>query len=86
MNLREWSRTKFAFGKFANSGKTYKDVYVDDEMAGYCKWSMGRLGNRANCLRIGTLFSVHAKLWRTLERLESGKGLLRRDFGAETAG
>ena len=37
MSLREWSRTKFAFGKFANSGKTYRDVYTDDEMAGYCK-------------------------------------------------
>ena len=47
MNFREWSRTKFAFGKFANSGKTYRDVYVDDEMAGYCKWSMGHLGNKS---------------------------------------
>ena len=32
---------------FANSGKTYREVYVDDEMAGYCKWSMGHLGNKS---------------------------------------
>jgi hypothetical protein len=48
MSLREWSRTKFAFGKFANSGKTYRDVYTDDEMAGYCKWCMGHLGNKSS--------------------------------------
>ena len=37
MSFRDWSRTKFAFGKFANEGKTYREVYVDEEMAGYCK-------------------------------------------------
>ena len=35
------------FGKFANEGKTYREVYVDDEMAGYCKWSMNHLGNKS---------------------------------------
>ena len=39
MSFRDWSRTKFAFGKFANEGKTYREVYVDEEMAGYCKLS-----------------------------------------------
>ena len=47
MSFRDWSRTKFAFGKFANEGKTYREVYVDDEMAGYCKWSMCHLGNQS---------------------------------------
>ena len=47
MSLRDWSRTKFAFGKFANEGKTYREVYVDEEMAGYCKWSMCHLGNKS---------------------------------------
>ena len=46
MSFRDWSRTKFAFGKFANEGKTYREVYVDEEMAGYCKWSMNHLGNK----------------------------------------
>ena len=47
MSLRDWSRTKFAFGKFANEGKTYREVCVDEEMAGYCKWSMCHLGNKS---------------------------------------
>ena len=36
MSLREWSRTKFVFGKLANSGKTYREVYTDEEMQEYC--------------------------------------------------
>ena len=63
MNFREWSRTKFAFGKFANSGKTYRDVYVDDEMAGYCKSSMGHLGNKST----GPI----AKDWHSLEDFDN---------------
>ena len=47
MSFRDWSRTKFAFGKCANEGKTYREVYVDEEMAGYCKWSMNHLGNKS---------------------------------------
>jgi hypothetical protein len=86
MNFREWSRTKFAFGKFANSGKTYRDVYVDDEMAGYCKWSMGHLGNKST----GPIAKDwHSFLCACKAVEDSGwkaKELLRRDFGAETAG
>ena len=73
MSFRDWSRTKFAFGKFANEGKTYREIYVDDEMAGYCKWSMCHLGNKSTSpiAKDWYLFSAHARLWRTLERLES---------------
>lgn len=46
MNFRVWNRTRFVFAKFVNSGKTYREVYVDNEMTGYCKWSMGYLGNK----------------------------------------
>ena len=52
MNFREWSRAKFAFGKFANSGKSYRDVYVDDEMAGILQMEHGSPWEqecRANC-------------------------------------
>ena len=48
MSLREWSRTKFVFGKLANSGKTYREVYTDEEMTGYCNWCMNRLGGKTS--------------------------------------
>ena len=35
-SVREWSRTKFVFGKLAKSGKTYREVYTDEEMQEYC--------------------------------------------------
>ena len=48
LTLREWSRTKFAFGKLERSGKTYREVYLDDEYTGYRKWCMDHLG-RPSC-------------------------------------
>ena len=88
MSLREWSRTKFAFGKFAKSGKTYRDVYKCTPMMRWQDTANGAwvtLGTKVQdqLQRIGILFSGHAKLWRTLERLESqrvaSQGLWRQD-------
>ena len=46
LSFREWSRTKFAFGKLAGSGKTYKEVYTDTEMASYCQGCLNHLGSK----------------------------------------
>ena len=88
MSFRDWSRTKFAFGKCANEGKTYREVYVDEEMAGYCKWSMNHLGNKNT--------SPIAKDWYSfLSRMQGcgglwkgwkAKGLLHWNFSAEAVG
>ena len=48
LTLREWSRTKFAFGNLERSGKTYRAVDHDDEYAGYRRLCVDHLG-RPSC-------------------------------------
>ena len=79
MNFRVWNRTRFAFAKFVNSGKTYREVYIDDEITGYCKWSMGYLGNKNIGPITGLVFFslyIYIYLCRILERLESQRVVL----------
>ena len=71
MSFRDWSRTKFAFGKFANEGKTYREVYVDDEMAGYCKWSMDHQSLQELDLEQG--FKGMQEEVRNLEHCKTGR-------------
>ena len=89
MSFRDWSRTKFEFGKFASKGKTYREVYYMSMMRwqdiANGVWVTWETRVRVQLQRIGILFSVHARLWRTLERLES-QGLLHWNFSAEAAG
>ena len=78
MSLREWSRTKFVFGKLANSGKTYREVYTDDEMTGHCNWCMNHLGGKTSGAVATDWHSsyVLAKQWRFLDWSESPKDVL----------
>jgi hypothetical protein len=45
-------------------------VYTDDEMAGYCKWSMGHLGNKSTGSIAKDWYSF---LWACKVVEESGK-------------
>ena len=76
MSLRDGSRTKFVSGKLANSGKTYREVYTDEEMVGYCNWCMNHLGGKTSgavAKDMGTRSYVLAKQWRFLDWSESSK-------------
>ena len=73
MSFRDWSRTKFAFGKLPMRAKhtvRYMSMMRWPDIAnGVCVTWETRV--RVQSQRIGILFSARARLWRTLERLES---------------
>ena len=85
MNFREWSRTKFALESLPTLAKHTEMCMSMMRWQDTANGAWVTLGTRVQgqLQRIGTLSSVHAKLWRTLERLESqrvaSQGLWCRD-------
>ena len=83
MSFRDWSRTKFAFGKFANEGKTYREVYGRLLQMEYV--SPGKQEYESNCKGL-VFFSLRMQGCGGLWKGWKAKGLLHWNFSAEAVG